>query len=104
MIACTRDAAGDAPTPCRGGVDASDYCFEGLRGPLCHVCVEAAQYYDAASARCVDCGATGGAAVAEEAAISVGVVLGVGLLRWVWLQPRQQLWASSARASPDRPP
>ena len=42
----------------REGV-ASDYCFEGLRGPLCHVCVEAAQYYDAASARCVGCGATG---------------------------------------------
>ena len=95
VIACTSDAAADAPTPCRGGANASDYCFEGLRGPLCHVCVEAAQYYDAATARCVDCDATGGAAVAGEAAILMGVVLGVGLLRWVWLQRRQQTSASS---------
>ncbi len=97
VIPCTSEADSVA-TPCRGGSDASDYCFEGLRGPLCRVCVAEAHYYDATIARCVSCDATGGAAITGETAIYLGVGLGVGLLLWLmrWLRLRHSQQPSAS--------
>ena len=59
--ACAIQTSWNPQTPCRGG--RVDYCYEGLRGPLCRVCVQPDSYFDMRTARCASCPAVGFAAL-----------------------------------------
>lgn len=78
-----------APTPCRGGDSNSTYCGDGLRGPLCRVCVASGQFYQASSASCVSCPITGGPALLVP--ILICFAIGGGMLLLHCLCKRQEL-------------
>ena len=71
-------------TPCKGGDNVSDYCHEGLGGPLCRVCVEADHFFDRTLRRCVQCPIVGAWALMLPVFVIICVVVILILLYEHW--------------------
>ena len=88
-----------APTPCSGGIAAGSYCADArMTGPRCRVCIQgvhgtARRYYDEAIARCVDCPATGAAAIGMAVALGLACTAIFGLTHVLWGELRATLGA-----------
>ena len=65
---CSINWAPSLPTPCAGGIGTGSdgYCHSGLEGPRCASCRFEGTYYDARTARCAACPATGAGALAVQ--------------------------------------
>jgi hypothetical protein len=63
---------------CLGGVDSTNYCADGHRGPRCEWCVDSDYYYDKTTASCKECGDV------AQYALQQGVIL-LGIIVWLAL-------------------
>ena len=86
---CNTRRQGAALTRCRGGADSSNYCFEGLSGPFCRLCVDKGHYLDEGLQRCVRCPVAGAGALAMPLLIVLAIAAFVALLQQLWLRRRR---------------
>ena len=92
------DTVGNS-TACLGGEwngTGDGYCADGHKGPLCKWCTSSTQYYEAKSARCIECMHVGGFAL-KQFGILIAVAIAVGLLRLALLHAPRLLSSISRK-------